>query len=353
MANTVPPVATCHRLRVSEVVSETHDSCSLVFDVPPDLVEEFRYKPGQFLTLRVPSDRTGSVARCYSLSSAPHEGAPLKVTVKRVADGYSSNWICDNVRNGTELDVLPPAGAFVPKSLQDDFLLFAGGSGITPVMSILKTVLKAGTGTTILIYANRDEDSVIFADELASLGKQHPRRLVIVHWLETVQGIPSTAQLRQLAAPFVTHEAFICGPTPFMAAAETALRELAVPRKRIHVEKFVSLAGNPFEATPISDNGDDASTSEPEVALQVELDGESREFSWPPRKRLLDFLLEKGVDAPFSCREGACSACACRVDRGEVKMLNNEVLDQEDLDEGFVLACQAIPISDEVAVSYE
>src|SRR5439155_10086266 len=133
-------------------------------------------------TLRVPSDKTGSVARCYSLASSPHIDDAPKVTVKRTVGGYASNWLCDNVSAGDRIDVLPPAGTFTPADLDTDFLLWAGGSGITPVMSILKSALCAGTGRVVLVYANRDERSVIFADELRSLTARHGGRLTVVHW---------------------------------------------------------------------------------------------------------------------------------------------------------------------------
>src|SRR5262249_52604272 len=153
-------------LRVAEVVPETADAHSVVFDVPDELAQRFRYRPGQFLTLRLPSDLTGSVARCYSLSSSPHDGVRPQITVKRTADGYGSNWICDHVETGTVLEVHPPSGRFVPKDLDADLLLLSGGSGITPVMSILRSALGQGEGHVVLVYANRDEDSVIFADTL-------------------------------------------------------------------------------------------------------------------------------------------------------------------------------------------
>ncbi|MGH3519334.1 MAG: 2Fe-2S iron-sulfur cluster-binding protein [Haloechinothrix sp.] len=340
-----------HRLHVARNVAETHDAHSLELEVPAELAERFRYRPGQFLTLRVPSDRTGSVGRCYSLSSAPHEDGPLKVTVKRVREGYGSNWLCDNARTGMAVDVLPPAGVFSPKSLDADLLLFAGGSGITPVMSILKSVLARGSGKITLIYANRDEKSVIFADELAELTTEHPDRLVVVHWLETVQGMPSVDKLAALAEPWRDREAFICGPSAFMDATAEALSDLGVDRKRVHIERFISLSRNPFEVED-TDQAELAETGTP-VSLEVELDGERHEFEWPRQKKLLDFLLEKGLDAPYSCREGACSACACRIVSGEVKMLHNEVLEPVDLDEGIVLACQSIPITDDVSVTYE
>ena len=170
-------------LQIAEVVDETDDARSLVFSVPdaagaPDIPpERLRYAPGQFLTLRIPSDRTGSVARCYSLCSAPELGEPLKITVKRTAGGYGSNWLCDNVVAGSTLQVLRPSGTFTPRSLDGDFLLCAAGSGITPVLSILKSVLHRGSGAVTLLYANRDENSVIFRAELASLAARFPKRL--------------------------------------------------------------------------------------------------------------------------------------------------------------------------------
>ncbi|WP_340685127.1 ferredoxin--NADP reductase [Amycolatopsis coloradensis] len=333
---------------VAEVITETADARSIVFEIPAEHASAFAYAPGQFLTLRVPSDRTGSVARCYSLSSAPHENR-VQVTVKRTADGYGSNWLCDNLQAGQEVQVLPPAGVFSPASLDEDFLLLAGGSGITPVMSILKSALEHGTGEVVLLYANRDERSVIFARELADLAARSQDRLVVVHWLESLQGLPTEAHLRALVAPYTAHEAFICGPGPFMDAARTVLKDLGLPRKRIHLERFLSLGGNPFEvAEPVA-----VEEAETPASVEVTLDGETKELAWPRRMKLLDLLLEKGFDAPYSCREGQCSACACRVTSGEVKMLNNEVLDGDDIAEGIVLACQSLPLTDEVTVTYE
>lgn len=334
-------------LRVARVIAETPDAVSVELEVPPEAAERFAYRPGQFLTLRIPSDRTGSVARCYSLSSAPHERGPLKVTVKRVAGGYGSNWLCDHVRPGTTVEVLPPAGVFRPSSLDADLLLFAAGSGITPVMSILKSVLARGSGTVTLIYANRDERSVIFAAELADLARGHPGRLVVLHWLETVQGLPTTGQLAALAAPWAQREALVCGPTAFMDAAMAALAGLGVPRERVHVEKFVSLSGDPFRTGLPEPEGADGGAT-----VEVELDGGTHTYAWPRATPLLDLLLEQGLDAPYSCREGACSACACRVTDGEVKMLANDVLEEADLAEGYVLACQAVPVTDTVKVTY-
>lgn len=331
-----------YRLRVAEVVPETADACSLVFESPG-----FDYRPGQFLTLRIPSDRCGSVARCYSLSSSPHTDDMLKVTVKRTADGYGSNWICDSVAAGDELESLAPAGIFTPSSLDDDLLLFAAGSGITPVISIVKSALTAGSGRVVLAYANRDEQSVIFARELAALTAQHPARLTVIHWLESVQGLPTAASLAALASPYAAFNAFVCGPAPFMTATRSALSTLDVPRAKVHIERFKSLGANPFEQAVPAPASDRTST------VSVTLDGARHQFEWPADTKLLDLLLARGLDAPYSCREGACSACACRLMSGEVKMLNNDVLEEEDLADGIRLACQSLPVTDEVEISYE
>ena len=238
---------TSYELEVVDVVEETADAHSITFAVPPDAAEAFAYTPGQFLTLAVPSDQTGVAARCYSLCSSPADAdGRLTVTVKRTDDGYASNWICDNLRDGDTIRVLPPSGIFTPKSLDVDLLLFAGGSGITPIMSITRTALAHGRGRVVLFYANRDERSVIFAQALTELAAEHPDRLQVVHWLESVQGLPTAEQLRAFAAGRETWDAFVCGPAPFMKLVVGALKELEFPRERRHQEKFVSLGGNPF-----------------------------------------------------------------------------------------------------------
>jgi 3-ketosteroid 9alpha-monooxygenase subunit B len=340
-------------LQVARVVEETADARSLVFSVPdgpedPAIPQDrLRYSPGQFLTLRVPSDRTGSVARCYSLSSSPFTGDQLTVTVKRTADGYASNWLCDNAHAGMRMHVLAPSGTFVPTSLDTDFLLLAAGSGITPMLAICKSALSEGNGRVVLVYANRDENSVIFGATLRELSAKYPDRLTVVHWLETVQGLPSAATLAGLVGPYAGHDAFICGPAPFMAAAEEALK--AVGADRIHIEVFKSLDSDPFAAVVIEEDDSDEG---PATAI-VTLDGTTQEVTWPRRAKLLDVLLDKGLDAPFSCREGHCGACAVVKKSGDVEMEINDVLEPSDLEEGLILACQALPTSDSVEVTYD
>jgi 3-ketosteroid 9alpha-monooxygenase subunit B len=337
-------------LEVADVVEETADARSLVFKAGDDIpAERLRYSPGQFLTLRIPSDRTGSVARCYSLCSSPFTDDPLTVTVKRTADGYASNWLCDNAHPGMKMHVLAPSGTFVPKSLDSDFLLMAAGSGITPMLAILKSALVAGSGKVVLVYANRDESGVIFAGTLRDLSQKYSDRLTVVHWLESVQGLPTATALAGLAAPYTGHDAYICGPAPFMAAAEEALTHAGTAADKIHIEVFKSLESDPFAAVVIEEDDSDEG---PATAV-VTLDGTTHEIRWPRNAKLLDVLLDKGLDAPFSCREGHCGACAVLKKSGDVEMEINDVLEQEDLDEGLILGCQAVPRSDSVEVTYD
>jgi 3-ketosteroid 9alpha-monooxygenase subunit B len=341
------------QVKVVDVIEETGDARSLVLEPP----EPLTYTSGQFVTIAVPSDQTGLVARCYSLSSAPHESDLLKITVKRTEEGYASNWVCDNVQPGQTLTILPPSGIFTPASLDANLLLFAGGSGITPVISIVKSALEKGNGHIVLTYANRDESSVIFASELAELAEKYVDRFVLVHWLESLLGLPTADRLRPIAEYFTSYDAFVCGPGPFMSGVMQMLKDAGFPRERRHQEKFVSLGGNPFgDDVAVGDPG----AEEPEEPVRSaparvsgDLDGNEFDFDdWAPGQKLLDFLISKGLSAPYSCREGHCSACACLVLDGEVTMKTNDVLDDDDLADGIRLACQSLPVSDSVKITY-
>ncbi|MEU0545830.1 ferredoxin--NADP reductase [Nocardia sp. NPDC005978] len=337
-------------LRVSAVINETADACSLVFDIPEELRERFSYQPGQFLTLRIPSELTGSVARCYSLASSPHVDDKLKVTVKRTVDGYGSNWVCDNLIAGSEIEVLPPSGVFTPKNLDTDLLLFAAGSGITPIMSIAKSALARGNGRIVVVYANRDLESVIFAAELRELADKHPQRLLVLHWLEPLQGLPTVEALATLTAPYAAYEAFMCGPKPFMDRVHDALAQLEVPRNRTHAEVFNSLSGDPFaDVAPTEISDEEAADA---ATVEVELDGQTHEMTWPRSQTLVDIMLSKGLDVPYSCLEGECGSCACTVVEGSVEMENAEILDPEDIANGYILGCQARPVTDRLKIQF-
>ncbi len=338
---------TCYLLRIREVVEETDEAKSLVFEVPPAAAEIFRYRPGQFLTLRIPHEGR-HLLRCYSLASCPLTDEAPRVTVKRVADGRASNWICDRLKAGDTIEVKAPAGHFTPRSLDGDFLFFAGGSGITPIMSIIKSALHCGCGRLLLIYANRDERSVIFRDELKALVREHPSRLQIVHWLDSVQGIPLAANLEHSAKPFSTADCYICGPELFMDGALRALRALGLPPSRIHVERFVSLPDQEDAAAEEAP----APAAEAEIQLEVELDGVHHKLICSRSEPLLNAMLRAGLKAPHSCRAGACATCMCTLEAGEVHLRDNQVLDKNDLAQGWILACQAIADTPSVKVRF-
>lgn len=334
---------------VLRVVQENPDAISIVFDVDPERSPEFSYRPGQFLTLRIPSDQTQFVARCYSLASSPESETHLKVTVKRTRDGYASNWLCDNVQAGMEIHTLPPSGSFTPADWDRDLVLFAAGSGITPVMSILKSALARSDRHIALFYANRDWASIIFHDELTELARTHPERVSITEWLESERGLPALTDLHSYAEQHGAGErdAFICGPGPFMTMTERALDELGVAHSQINVEKFSSLTGDPFTLEirePTSSDND--------AVVSVELDGEQHTLSWPAESTLIDVLIAAGIDAPYSCREGECGSCACLLTDGTVDRGNAGALEPEDIEDGYILGCQATPASKTLAVEF-
>ena len=339
-----------HALKVRAVVEETHDSKSIVFDIPAADAASFRYKPGQFLTLRLPIAGR-HVPRGYSMASAPALDDGLRVTVKRVAQGRGSNWVCDHLQAGDTVEVLPPSGVFTPRSLDGDFLLLAGGSGITPVFSILRSALAAGQGRITLIYANRDDRSVIFRQELNALAGAHPQRLTVIPWLDSVQGVPSVAQLAELAMPFRKGQAFICGPGPFMDACVAALQGIEMDSTQIHAERFASLP----------DEEDTASASAAAIAaadgvdiaeIEISHQGQLHRISCGGHETILEVALRQGIDLPYSCQAGMCASCMCQIVEGKVHLRVNDVLDKKDLAKGWILACQAVPTSAQVRVKF-
>ena len=339
-----------HALKVRSVVDETHDSKSIVFDIPAADAAAFRYKPGQFLTLRLPIAGR-HVPRCYSMASAPALDDGLRVTVKRVERGRGSNWVCEHLQAGDMLEVLPPAGVFTPRTLDGDFLLLAGGSGITPVFSILRSALAAGQGRITLIYANRDERSVIFRQELNALAGAHPQRLTVIHWLDSVQGVPSVAQLAELATPFRRGQAFICGPGPFMDACVAALQGIEMDAAQIHVERFASLPDEEDTATAAAaaqTPADAVASAEIEIAHL----GQVHRITCGGHETILEVALRQGIELPYSCQAGMCASCMCQIVEGKVHLRVNDVLDKKDLAKGWILACQAVPTSAQVRVKF-
>jgi 3-ketosteroid 9alpha-monooxygenase subunit B len=337
----------CHRLRVARVVPETRDAMSIVLDVPPPLAEAFRYRAGQFLSFKVPI--AGRVlVRSYSLSSSPDTDAEHTITVKRVDDGRVSNWINDRVCAGSTLMVVPPAGLFVldPHS-ERDLVLWSGGSGITPCISIVKTALVTTRRRLLLFYANRDRDSIIFGDELAALCERHAGRVQVVHSLDDVHGFVTRNEVARQMAGSLDRDCYLCGPAAFMDTIEHALRDLGVARERIRIERFLS---------PVDHTGDlvaeAADDEKAPVSISIALDGRTHEIPYTAGERVLAAARRAGLEPPFSCEEGYCSCCMARLASGRVKMAANDCLTPELLAEGWVLTCQARCVGGDVRIEY-
>jgi 3-ketosteroid 9alpha-monooxygenase subunit B len=330
-----------HDLRVARVIRETPDSSSIVFEIPSGLADLFRYESGQFLTLQVPHAGK-TLYRCYSLASSPAVEGEHKVTVKRVADGRISNWLNDNLKEGDVVKVLPPAGHFVLAGEERDLLLFAGGSGITPVISILKTAL-AGSGRRVrLVYANRDEASIIFRKELDELQARYGDRLEIVHRLDVREGFVDDAAVRRQVEGCTARECYICGPGPFMDTVERTLLAAGVPASAVHIERFASL-----------ENEDEvAGGAGPMRKVRLSLDGAEHTIEVREGETVLHAAKRAGLEPPSSCESGFCGCCMARLGCGKVHMLHNDFLSPAELEEGWVLTCQSVPETDDVAVEY-
>jgi ferredoxin-NADP reductase len=341
-----------HKLRVKEVVRETHDASSFVLDVPGALVATFQYRPGQFCTFRVPVDGVEQV-RSYSMSSAPATDTDLTVTVKRVEGGLVSNWFLDHLGVGDVIEVTKPAGVFCPQEGDERPVLgFCGGSGVTPVMSITKHVL-AETGRTVrLLYANRDRESVIFDAALDALGADHRERLVVQHHFDDAGGYLHAGAVKAFVGTDAGGaDCYVCGPGPFMDLVETVLVEVGVPPERIFIERFlVEQQEKDAAATATGETGADASLPE---SVTVILGGKKTVCKYQPGDTLLETARRGGLRPPFSCEAGNCATCMAFLKEGSVRMRANNALTPEEVEEGWVLTCQSLPSGETVTVEYE
>ena len=350
-----------HTLRVKKVVPETADASSFVLEVPDELRETFRYRPGQFCTFRVPAQGEQEL-RSYSMSSAPETDDDLTVTVKRVAGGLVSNWLLDHVRHGAVLELTKPAGVFCPQPGSRPVLGFCGGSGVTPVMSITKHVLSCdGRRPVRLLYANRDRDSVIFDEALADLEVRYPERLSVRHHLDVDGGFLSGGAITEFVDGELDADFYICGPGPFMDLVESTLLGLGVARDRIFIERFlVDQQEKDRQAAGMggADGGDgadravDATAGAPET-VTITLGGKTVEVAYQPGDTLLETARRGGLRPPFSCEAGNCATCMAFLKEGSVTMRANNALTPEEVEEGWVLTCQSVPGGPTVSVEYE
>jgi len=335
-----------HQLRVARIVQETPDARSFVLAVPPDLAARFRYRAGQFLTFKVPHPE-GTVARCYSLSSAPEIDGEAKVTVKRVAGGRGSNWFHDALKEGATLDVMVPAGRFVLNGGTAPLLLFAGGSGVTPVMSLIKSALKTTQRRIRLFYANRDAQSVIFQAEFDALARAHPDRLEVCHHLDAEQGLTTAAEVTQALAGFEAAEAYLCGPGPFMTLVEETLLKSGMPRNRVLIERFEA-SGN--EAVPVAPPEDGEVIPD---AITIHFEGKVHKVPYRKGLSILNAAREAGLSPNSACEEGFCASCAAKKIKGTIVLANNDIYTEDDLANGWILTCQGHAFGEEVEITYD
>jgi ferredoxin-NADP reductase len=335
-------------VRVARVVAETADAASFVLDVPDELGDAFAYEAGQFCTFRVVVDGE-PLLRCYSMSSAPAIDDELNVTVKRVPGGVVSNWLLDHVEAGTELEVTFPAGVFLLAPDETELVAFAAGSGITPVHSLIKTALSTTTRGVRLLYANRDAESVIFKQDIEALETTYENRIDVVHHLDVEQGFVDAdgivAFLGDVAAGVGY---YLCGPAPFMDIVESALLGAGVEPDRIHVERFTPIElPDAGEATSAEVDGDAAA-----ARVTIDLDGRCESTDHRPGTTILQTARQLGMAPPFSCESGSCATCMARLVEGSASMFVNNALTDDEVAEGWVLTCQAVPSSSTVHVVY-
>jgi ring-1,2-phenylacetyl-CoA epoxidase subunit PaaE len=351
-----------HVLKVAEVVSETADAHSIRFEIPSELREAFAFKAGQHLTLRATIDGE-EVRRNYSLCTAPAE-SDWMVTVKRIGGGLFSNWVGDRLKAGDTVEVMVPHGSFTTEfdAANNRHLVgIAGGSGITPVMSLIKTLLSEEAQSRFtLLYGNRDSSSVIFLEALAGLKDKHLSRLEIYHFLDQEEqdidlfnGMLDRERLEEAIAALVPDAAevdgwFICGPGPMMDAAEGALLDRNIPKERVHIERFT--ADRPPDA--VSREMAQLQTQAEGVTVSVTLDGRTRRVPFAAGN-ILDSARAAGLPAPFACKAGVCATCRAKVTRGKIEMAARYGLTDDEVAAGYVLTCQSVPLSDGVAVDYD
>jgi len=351
-----------HRLRVAEVVPETDEANSIRFEVPHDLKDAFRFKAGQHLTLRAEIDGE-EVRRNYSLCTAPSDN-DVMVTVKRIAGGVFSNWVGDHLKAGDSIDVMTPHGSFTCQfdpAASRHYVGIAGGSGITPVMSLVRTALGEEPNSRFtLFYGNRDSSSIIFLEALAALKDRYMGRLELFHFLAEEEGdidlfngmldkARCEAAIDSLIGDVAKVDAwFICGPGPMMDAAEAALLDRNVDRDRIHIERFTAGRPSAALAAQMAELQEQAAG----VSLSVTLDGRTRKVAFT-EANILDSAREAGLPAPFACKAGVCATCRAKVTSGKVEMAARYGLTDEEVGAGYILTCQSVPLGNGVAVDYD
>jgi ring-1,2-phenylacetyl-CoA epoxidase subunit PaaE len=334
---------------------------SLTFAIPGELEGDYRFSPGQYLTLRTTMDGE-EVRRSYSICSGPDDGE-LRIAVKKVDGGAFSGWVADELKCGDELDVMTPTGRFgvAPQPAEARvFVGFAAGSGITPILSIAKGVLaREPMSRFFLFYGNRSTGGMLFREALEELKDCFIRQLSVFHVISgeeqdipilhgRLDGEKVRVLLRSLVPAASVDHVFICGPTGMSEDIETTCREIGIAEDRIHVERFVSEFGGKPRAKKIV-----PASAPPKALASLVIDGKRREVPVAEDESILDAALRAGMDLPFACKGGMCSTCRAKLVEGEAQMEVNYSLEPWELKAGFILTCQARPVSDKVVVDYD
>jgi ring-1,2-phenylacetyl-CoA epoxidase subunit PaaE len=349
-------------LSVAKVRNETRDTIVVTFDVPPQLTDSFRFQQGQHLTLRT-SINGEDVRRSYSICSSVQDGA-LRVAIKRTPGGVFSTWANDTLAPGATLAVMPPMGHFnVPLDAANrkHYLAFAAGSGITPMMSIIKTTLQTEPHSRFtLFYGNRASSTVIFKEELTDLKDTYMERLTLAYVMSREQqdidlfnGRISEEKCSQFLQHWITIKdvdtAFICGPQDMMEGVSRALQQGGMAKQDIKIELFAASIPKHRHQPRAQQDGGAALTE-----VTVIMDGSHTTFSMERDKEsLLDAGLRHGIDMRYSCKGGVCSTCRCKVQDGKVDMDVNYALEDYEIARGFVLSCQSFPVTDKVVIDFD
>lgn len=362
---------TFYDIKISSIIDETSEAKSLVFDVPSELSDSFAYKAGQYLTLKFEINGE-EVRRSYSLSSSPTEGT-WRVCCKRVKGGLVSNYICDNLKEGDTVSLMAPEGRFIFEADEEreaKYVLFAAGSGITPIVSIAKEILEREPLSTVyMMYGNMDENQVIYKNEIENLVSKYQGQFYLKHAYSSLEqkkgllggifkksnfdlpyypGQISKDTIKKLLKNYPEINAsrsfgYICGPGTMNEDVKSILVKEGFSKDNVHFESF--------GLTP--SDGEKATADGMAGKAIVELDGKTIELEMDSSKTLLDALLDKGYDPPHSCCSGACSSCMAKLTSGNVVMEVSHALDEEDLEDGYILTCQAKCATPEIHVIYE
>ena len=350
-----------HRLAVDDLRHETSDAISLTFAIPGELAEDYAFAPGQYLTLRTTMDGE-EVRRSYSICSSPDDHE-LRIAVKKVDGGVFSSWALDELKSGDKLDVMTPTGRFGVAHAPDEARIhvgFAAGSGITPIMSIIRGILaREPKSRFFLFYGNRATSGVLFRQALEELKDRFMGRFSVFHVLsQEDQDLPIlhgrlnrdkvTILLRAMVPAAAIDHVFICGPVAMSEEIAATCTELGIPADHVHVERFVSgLGGKPRPKVAI------APSAPPKAIASLIVDGKRKDVPVAEGEAILDAALRAGMDLPYACKGGMCSTCRAKVVEGETRMDINYSLEPWELKAGFVLTCQAHPVSDRVVVDYD